>query len=155
MTSHSLIPEIQNKTIFREYNLTTMTSQVVFFDGFCNLCNASVRFIIRNDPEGVFAFSSLTSDYSLKILKNADRFNYPANSILLFDEDRVFDKSTAVLRISRKLKGIWPLFYVLIVVPKPIRDYFYDLLAKHRYKIFGRTDSCSLPETVDKWRFLE
>lgn len=132
-----------------------MTNQVVFFDGFCNLCNASVRFIIRNDPDGVFAFSSLTSDYSQKILKNADQFNYPTNSILLFDEDKIFDKSTAVLRISRKLKEPWPLFYVFIVVPKPIRDYLYDLVAKYRYKIFGRTDSCSIPDTVDKWRFLE
>lgn len=132
-----------------------MTNQVVFFDGFCNLCNASVRFIIRNDPDGVFAFSSLTSDYSQKILKNADQFNYPTNSILLFDEDKIFDKSTAVLRISRKLKEPWPLFYVFIVVPKPIRDYLYDLVAKYRYKIFGRADSCSIPDTVDKWRFLE
>lgn len=131
-----------------------MTKAVVFFDGYCNLCNASVRFIIRNDPNGVFCFSALSSGYARSKLKNIDQTKSSTGSIILFENDDVFEKSTAVLRISRKLKGARPLFYVFIIFPKPIRDFFYDLVAKNRYKVFGRTDSCSIPDPEHQSRFL-
>lgn len=122
----------------------------VLFDGGCTLCNASVRFIIRHDSRARFSFASLESAY-------AGQFHEAklAKSLLLHEGNRVYVKSTAVLRIARRLDGLWPIAYGLIVVPKPIRDFAYDFVAKHRYKIFGRSQECMLPSPDIASRFRE
>ena len=126
---------------------------IVLFDGECNFCDASVQFIIKNDPEGRFHFASIQSDIGQKLLKE---HNVPSNidSIVLIDEDKAYYKSTAALRICRHLKSFWKLAYMFIVIPVPIRNFYYDIIAKNRYKWFGKKENCMIPSPNVRARFL-
>lgn len=128
--------------------------KVILFDGECNFCDHSVQFIIKRDPKGYFKFASLQSDKGLKILKE---YSIPAdiNSFILIDNNRYYSKSSAALRVCKNLKGFWKLFYILLIIPRPVRDFFYEIIAKNRYKLFGRKDSCMLPSPDLRKRFLE
>lgn len=128
---------------------------LILFDGICNLCNSSVQFIIKRDKKNHFLFSSLQSDAGQQILLQNNRENLDYESILLIEGDKTYDKSTAILRISRKLSGGYPLLYGLIIVPKFIRDFVYTTIAKNRYKWFGRKDACMVPTDDLKIRFLD
>lgn len=126
---------------------------IVLFDGECNFCDASVQFIIQNDPEGKIHFASLQSDIGQKLLKAQD---VPAHidSMMLIDENKVYYKSAAALRICSHLNAPWKWLYPLMVAPYPIRNLFYDLIAKNRYKWFGKKESCMLPPPDIRARFL-
>lgn len=127
---------------------------VVLFDGVCNLCNGSVRFIIERDPRGRFQFAPLQSPVAERLIgARVDRTSLP-DSIVLVDDERLYVRSSAALRIARGLRFPWPLAWVFIVVPRPIRDWVYDLIARHRYAWFGRRDECMLPTPEVKGRFL-
>jgi len=132
-----------------------MSEQVILFDGVCKLCNASVNFIIRHDPKAYFRFAPLQSEFAQKILVSNDISTENFESLVLVENDQVFLKSTATLKIARKLNGLWPVFYVLIFLPIPIRDFFYNLIAKHRYRIFGRKNTCMIPGKDMMKRFIE
>lgn len=122
---------------------------IILFDGVCNLCNSSVQFILKRDKKNKFLFASLQSDAANKILLqfNAKNFNAKSlKSILLIENNRVYSKSTAVLRIIKKMSFPLSLCYVFIVIPKFIRDYCYDIIAKYRYKWFGKKDTCMVPK---------
>jgi predicted DCC family thiol-disulfide oxidoreductase YuxK len=127
---------------------------VVLFDGVCNLCNRVVRFIVRRDPAAQFRFAALTSDAARRVLDKA-RAAPLAESIVLVDHSRVFTRSDAVLRIARRLTFPWPLAYALIVVPRPVRDWAYEAIARRRYRWFGRRDVCMVPGPGLRDRFLE
>ena len=129
-------------------------TDVVFFDGVCNLCNGAVDFIIERDSEGGFRFSSLQSDYAQRTLPASDVVG-ELNSIVLSENGKLYRRSTAALRIARKLKGLWPMMYVFIVVPPPIRDLVYRLIATYRYSWFGRSESCRIPTPELQARFIE
>ena len=131
-----------------------LNNNIVLFDGICNLCNASVQLIIRNDRKKAFSFSPLQSDFSKRILKDQKSSDRIPDSIVLIEENRVFFKSTAALKIAKKMDRPWPLFYLFIIIPKPIRDFFYDQIAKHRYRVFGKKDSCMVPSAEMNSRFL-
>lgn len=133
----------------------SIDSNVILFDGVCNLCNHSVQFIINRDKKGYFKFASLQSDFGQEQLK---AFNVPSRaleSIILIKGDRYFQRSSAVLEICLHLGGLWPLLYVFKIIPWFIRDFFYDLVAKNRYRWFGRRDECMLPTPELKARFLD
>lgn len=132
-----------------------MNFPVVFFDGVCKLCNTMVHFIIRNDPKSYFSFASLRSDSKKFLLGNHYFQERNVDSIVLFENGKVYNKSTAVLKIMLKLRRLWPALYILIVIPKPLRDYIYDIIAVNRYKIFGREKYCIPPGKEIKDRFLE
>ncbi len=131
---------------------------VILFDGVCNLCNSSVNFIIDRDRAGRFKFAALQSDEAVAYLGITDSLgaNDPAllQSVVLYENGRLYTKSTAALRIARHLDGGWPLFYGFIVVPRPIRDAAYDIIARNRYRWFGECDACRLPTPALKQRFL-
>lgn len=130
-------------------------SSVVLFDGVCNLCNAAVRFVIERDPGGRFRFAALDSE-AARTLRHAT--GAPAalpDSIVLVDEDGEFTRSDAALRIARRLTFPWPLAYVFILVPRVLRDALYDWIARHRYRWFGRRDTCMVPTPELRGRFLE
>ena len=137
-----------------------MDSPIILFDGVCNLCNASVQFIIERDPTAIFQFASLQSEAGQAILaKNAlnAALNNDASaedSVILVENGQVYDRSTAALRIARRLSGAIKLLYVFIVVPKPIRDFVYKIIAKNRYRWFGKQDACWMPTKELKARFL-
>src|SRR5690625_3603708 len=110
---------------------------LVLFDGECHFCNASVQFIIKRDPKVLFTFASLQSEIGKKNLA-ANKLPENLNSMVLITAKNAYLKSSAVLHIAKQLKGLWKLSFILIIIPPPIRDYFYDLLAKNRYRLFGK-----------------
>lgn len=129
--------------------------KVILFDGVCNLCNASVNFVIDRDPDMQFRFASLQSDFGQEKLKALGKRTDEYSSIVLMDGDRVYERSTAALRVARRLKGAWPLLYAFIVIPPFIRNFVYDFIAKNRYRWFGQEDACRLPSPELKARFLD
>lgn len=133
-----------------------MPRPVILFDGVCNLCNASVLFVIDRDPRARFAFAPLQGEEAAALLGERGRRTDPENpaSILLVENDRVYDRSTAALRIARHLSGLWPALSVLLLVPRPLRDAVYDWAASRRYRWFGRLDACRLPTPELRSRFL-
>ena len=126
---------------------------VVLFDGVCNLCNASVDLIVRNDPKSRLRFASLQSDVGHRLMPGRDPNADPESSVLI-EGGRTYTRSTAALKIARLMTFPWPLLYVFIVVPRPIRDLVYDWIATNRYKWFGKKDSCRLPAAEEQARFL-
>lgn len=134
----------------------TSPQSVVLFDGVCNFCNGAVNFIIDRDRTGRFRFAPLQSEAAAALLKQHGR-ELPAgdpDTLILVEEGRIYERSTAALRIARGLRMPWPLFYALIVVPRPLRDLFYRLFARYRYRLFGRSDACRMPTPELRARFL-
>lgn len=127
---------------------------IVLFDGVCNLCNKSVQFILKRDKNAYFHFAALQSEEGQARLKELQRDRASFNSIVLMEKGQVYEKSTAALRIARRLGGAWPLLYGFIVVPKFIRDAVYGWIAKNRYRWFGKKDRCMMPKPEWKERFL-
>jgi predicted DCC family thiol-disulfide oxidoreductase YuxK len=129
-------------------------ARIVLFDGVCGLCSHVVQFIIRRDRKGIFQFAALQSDSGQQLLK---RFGLPPDSMssfLLVEGDRCYMKSTAALRVCLALPGLWPVLYILSIVPRPLRDGVYDWVARNRYRWFGRKDACMLPTAEQRGRFL-
>ena len=127
---------------------------VVLFDGVCNLCNASVLFVIDRDPGAHFAFAPLQSPEASRLLADRGYEAATLSSVLLVEGGRVYQRSTAALRVARRLRGAWPLLSALAVVPRPIRDAVYDWIARNRYRWFGRQDGCRLPTPALAARFV-
>ena len=121
---------------------TNKKKAIILFDGVCNLCNSSVQFVIKHDNKNQFLFASLQSDASRKLLLQFNYENPKMKSIVLIENDNVYDKSTAALRIAKKLARPWNLLYLFIILPKAFRDFFYNIIAKHRYRWFGKRDTC-------------
>lgn len=128
---------------------------IILFDGVCHLCQSSVKFIIRRDPEAVFRLVSLQSEAGKNLLDNYGmEIVGDPDSVILIHRGKVWQRSTAALKIARRLSGGWPLLYVFILVPRFLRDFIYDWIAANRYRWFGRDDSCMLPDPGMKERFL-
>jgi predicted DCC family thiol-disulfide oxidoreductase YuxK len=131
-----------------------MAQPVIFFDGVCNLCNAAVQFIIKHDKAAVFKLAALQSAAATRLLVNLPENEAAADSILLLENGKVYTRSTAALRIAKRLTGRWKLLYVLILVPRFIRDAVYKLVARNRYRIWGKQDNCMVPAPDLQERFL-
>ena len=127
---------------------------VVLFDGVCNLCNGFVQFVIPRDPRGRFQFASLGSDGAARALGGVPGPGPGPETIVLIEDGEVFTRSTAALRIARRLTFPWPLAYGLILVPRPLRDLVYDAIARRRYRWFGCRESCMVPDPAFRNRFL-
>jgi predicted DCC family thiol-disulfide oxidoreductase YuxK len=129
-------------------------ASLVLFDGVCNLCNGFVRFVIRRDPGGHFTFGSLQSGSARQVLSLHDVPQPLPDSLVLLEAGQVFTRSTAALRIARRLTFPWPLVAALLAIPRPLRDWVYDRVARNRYRWFGRRDQCMLPTPEQRRRFL-
>ena len=127
---------------------------VVLFDGVCNLCNGFVRFVIPRDPLDHIRFAALQSEAARRLMAPTGVTRGDADSIVLVEGERAFVRSEAALRIARQLRFPWPLLYGLVVVPRPIRDWAYDIVARNRYRWFGRRDVCMMPGPETQDRFL-
>lgn len=127
---------------------------IILFDGVCHFCNRSVQFIIKRDATAIFKFASLQSDIGQALL-NKHHLPNDLDSFVLIRGNKTYTKSTAALQVARHLKGPWKALYPLLIIPKPIRDFLYHLIAKNRYKWFGKKDSCQLPSQGIRDRFLE
>lgn len=126
---------------------------IVLFDGGCNFCNFWVKFISRRDSSSVFYFASLQSEVAKKIISSYHLDTI--DSIVMVEGGKFYTKSTAVLHIFKKLDNMWKLFYLFIFIPKPLRDFAYSWIARHRYLLFGKRKSCMVPSEQIKERFLE
>ena len=127
---------------------------VILFDGICNLCNHTVQFIIKNDPKKKFLFSSLQSDTGIDLLKKHGLPTTNFQSFVLIENGLVYTKSTAALKIALQLKRPLPLLYGFILVPSFIRDFFYSLISKNRYRWFGKNSVCMIPDPSIVGRFI-
>ena len=127
----------------------------VLFDGCCNLCNRAVVFIIHRDRRGQFAFAALESVYARNVLQQAGMDQELNETMYLVEEGRIYDRSTAALRIARRLGGGWPLLYGFIVLPRGFRDGLYRWIARNRIRWFGRRETCMVPVPEWKARFFE
>jgi predicted DCC family thiol-disulfide oxidoreductase YuxK len=128
-------------------------SRLVLFDGVCNLCNGVVKFIIGRDPLGRFSFASLQSEGAQEVLR---AFSLPVDDLESFvyvREGRAYRRSSAALYVLRDIGGFWKLSFVFMIIPPPVRDMIYDLVARSRYRLFGRSDSCMLPTPDQQKRF--
>ncbi|WP_462250796.1 thiol-disulfide oxidoreductase DCC family protein [Ferruginibacter sp.] len=127
---------------------------LILFDGICNFCNSAVNFVIKKDKGAVIHFAPLQSPKGRLYLK---QYNYPVNnlnSFVFIENNNVYTKSTAALKVCRRLKGLWPLCYGFIIVPKFIRDGIYSWVAKNRYKWFGVRQECMIPTPEVRSRFV-
>ena len=127
---------------------------IILFDGVCNFFNFWVNFIINRDKNDIYKFTAMQSDSGQKLLQEFKLNVSDFDTFVLIVNDKHFTKSAAALMISKNLKSIIKLLYPLIILPRPIRDFFYDLIAKNRYKFFGKRDICRIPTEEERDKFL-
>lgn len=131
-----------------------MANPIVLFDGVCNLCNGSVQFLIKRDRQARLRFASLQSDTGQKLQADLGMDPQALDSVVLVEGDRWYKESDAALRIARNLPGPWKLLAAFRIVPRPLRDAVYRLIARNRYRWFGKAETCWLPTPELRSRFL-
>ena len=141
-----------NNPIFME---NTTEKPVILFDGVCNLCNGAVQFIINRDDKAKFMFASLQSDFGQQLLEKHNLNKTDFDSFILMENNIIYKKSTAALRMFSGLGGLWKLSYGLFIFPEFIRNFVYDFVAKNRYRFFGKKDACMIPTPALKARFFK
>ena len=129
--------------------------RVILFDGVCNLCNSAIKFVLKRDTKSVFKFASLQSDVARKLLSDLEVSDTALDTIVFIDQGNVYTRSTAALRVSKHLSGLWPLMTGFMIVPLFIRDWVYNLISKNRYRWFGKRDTCSIPSPDVENKFLK
>lgn len=127
---------------------------IILFDGICNFCNNSVIFILKRNIKTPIYFAALQSEVGQRLLTEYELPVKEMESIVFIEQGKTYMQSTAALRICRYLRGLWPLCYGFIIVPKFIRDGIYNWIAKNRYKWFGIRQECMIPTPEMKTRFL-
>ena len=125
---------------------------IVYFDGVCNLCNGFINFLIRVDQHRRLRFAPLQGKTAQA--RGIHRGDSIPSSIVVHDGSVAFAESDAVLRIFSCLGGIWAVFGLARIIPKPFRDGFYRVIAQNRYVIFGRRDTCRVPTAAERELFL-
>ena len=134
--------------------LHCMDDAIVIFDGYCNFCSRSVLFIIKRDRKGHFRFAASQTREGKKVIERYRIGELAQQSLLLIEDGNVYRKSTAALRIARRLQHGWRLCYVFMIIPRGLRDLLYEGIARNRYKVFGKRDLCFIPEPAIRERFL-
>ena len=127
---------------------------IILFDGVCNLCNGAVTFVIKRDPKDRFRFAALQSEIGEELIHKYGLKDKGLDSIVLIEGEKAFVKSSAALRIARKLSGLWPLLYVFTILPRFLRDPFYNLIARNRYAWYGKRESCMIPTPELRAKFI-
>ena len=129
-------------------------AHIILFDGECPFCSRSVEFILSRDRRRFFSFASIQSEVGQRILQRLDSSLDQLDTIVLVEEDQCWTKSAAALRIVRQLSGFWPVVYVFFIVPRSLGDLCYDVIARNRYRWFGRHEKCFVPSPEQRDRFL-
>lgn len=127
---------------------------VLLFDGVCNLCHASVQWVLTHDPEGRFRFAALQSEAGQALLARFGLAQENFDTVVLVDGERVFTRSDAALEVLRRAGSPWSWLRILVWIPRPLRDAAYNWIARNRYRWFGRQPVCWLPQPEWKARFL-
>jgi len=127
---------------------------ILLFDGVCNLCNSLVRFVIRHDKSSTVKFSALQSEAGRSFLTEKGLPAGFRDSVILIDGSEFYSRSAAVLHLFKIMGGAWQLLYGLIIIPGFIRDFFYNIIAKYRYRFFGHGKFCIFPSDEIVNRFI-
>ena len=127
---------------------------IILFDGVCNLCTTSVQQVIKHVPKEKFKFAALQSKFGQQFLAQHQLPTQAFNTFLLIEQNQLYTRSTAALRVARHLSGLWPLLYIFILVPPFIRNAVYNFIAKNRHKWFGQKNQCWMPTPKLQERFL-
>jgi predicted DCC family thiol-disulfide oxidoreductase YuxK len=127
---------------------------IILFDGVCNFCNYWVKFAIKRDKKKKLMFAALQGEMAEQLLPQYHINPTALSSVIFIDKGKAYTQSSAVIRICKHLDGGWKLFYGLIIIPKFIRDFFYNIIARNRYKWFGKKESCMVPTPELRERFL-
>mgnify|MGYP003423422384 FL=1 len=128
---------------------------IILFDGICNFCNSAVNFTIKRNKKANIFFAALQSDAGIRLLKEHDLPLEDMQSFIFIEKGKAYNRSTAALKVCRHLRGLWPLCYGFIIIPKFIRDGIYNWIARNRYKWFGIKQECMIPSPAVKARFLD
>jgi len=128
---------------------------VILFDGVCNLCSAAVQFVIKHDRRQHFRFASLQGDFGQQVLAANQLPAQHFDSFILLENERIYTRSAAALRVVKQLDGGWSLLYALTIVPPFIRNGVYDIVARKRYQWFGKKEACWIPTPELKSLFLD
>lgn len=132
---------------------SSLTKSIILFDGICNLCNGFVQFVIKRDDKAKFIFGTLQSKKAEELLASYNVATGEIKTIILIDDGKITQKSTAALRILSGLPG-WGWTNILMIFPRILRDFVYDMISKYRYKIFGKKETCMVPTPDLQARFL-
>lgn len=122
-----------------------VNNKIIIYDGFCVLCSWSVQLVIKNDKKKVFSFLSLDSEEAQKLRNSLNYSDNINQSVLLIEDEKVYTKSDAALRIAKDLAFPWWILYYFIYIPRFIRNGIYNLIARNRYSLFGKRNSCYIP----------
>lgn len=131
------------------------TVTIVLFDGVCNLCNGAVQFLLRRDRRRRFRFAALQSAAGRALLAEYGLPTETLETLVVLTGGRARLRSDAALHLARRLPWPWPLLAAFTILPRPLRDALYAFVARHRYRWFGRTESCMLPSAETADRFLD
>ncbi|HEV3469610.1 MAG TPA: DCC1-like thiol-disulfide oxidoreductase family protein [Pyrinomonadaceae bacterium] len=130
---------------------------MLLYDGVCGFCNKAVQTILKHDRRGEMRFAALQSEYGQEVLERHPELE-GVDSVVFVERgaggERVYVRSAASLRVAAYLGGLWKLFLFARVIPTPVRDFFYNLVARYRYKLFGKYDACLLPPPEVRSRFI-
>ena len=126
---------------------------LILFDGVCNLCNGSVKFILKHDSKDVFRFAALQSEMGQKLCSKLKIDTNVTDTVIVIEGEKFWTRSDAALRVFRKLPRLWPALYGLVVVPKFIRNFVYNIIARNRYRWFGKRNSCMIPNDEIAFKF--
>jgi predicted DCC family thiol-disulfide oxidoreductase YuxK len=130
------------------------TGPILIFDGVCILCSRLVKFVIRRDRSAKITFAQLQSPAGQSLLQRFDLRADDIDTVVYITGQKLHLKSSAILCLLKDMGGTWSLFYGFIIIPEFIRDYFYNLIARNRYRIFGKTESCMMPDPDIEKRFF-
>ncbi|MFA9391843.1 MAG: thiol-disulfide oxidoreductase DCC family protein [Prolixibacteraceae bacterium] len=132
--------------------MTSAETPIILFDGVCNLCNTSIQFILKFEKQPYFSFGTLQSESGQQAL-NRFKSQTITDSVLLIENNKLYQESEAALRIAKHLNYFW-IFYYFIYLPKWMRDPVYRWIARNRFKWFGKRTSCMIPSPDINERFI-
>lgn len=127
---------------------------LIIFDGVCNFCNSSVNFIIERDKNNTFAFTPIQSELAQTLMTKYGVTHLGMDTFLLIKNDQCYLRTDAALEITKDLSGYWYLFGAAKIIPRPLRDFFYRVFARQRYRLFGKREVCMMPTAEVRGRFL-
>jgi len=128
--------------------------QIILFDGVCNFCNFWIDFVLKRDKNDLFKFSAIQSSKGIELFKKYNLDSSRQYTFFLISGNKVYTKSTAMLIVCKQLKGVIKILFVFIIIPKFMRDFIYDLIAKNRYRLFGKKEVCRIPTEEEMHKFL-
>lgn len=133
-------------------DIPVLPERILFFDGLCHFCNASVQFTQKRDAGKRIFFTPLQGETAALLLPHLDPEK--PQSVVYHRKGKTYYKTSAALRIAQDLDGLWPIFSVLLLVPSFLRNSIYDVIARNRYAWFGKQESCKIPTKEEKEQYL-